>query len=237
MKQDYLSNWGTLFTKVQQPLQRMLELNIKTLQNLRYFKADELYHWQEPSKFLDHQMQITLQNGHQWLDYMRDSFYLLESMLYSAAQEFKSPSQNNMAQEIFGLGASLHNTLAKHAGSTSIKKTSQKQPASKRKLTTKEKTKNLATKSTQRGILSKSGRTAHAKAGAKNTKKTNKKEAHYGTGKNKPLTNNALERSAHGVPISENLHANKTSSAQKEKTQFGNVSSHEAKQNTPKRIN
>lgn len=93
MNQDYFKSWAALVTEMHKPFQAMMELNLKTLQNLHYAKPEEASSWQQPHKMIDHQMKMAMENSHQMLDYMRQSFQILENAFAMVSKEMRRNSE------------------------------------------------------------------------------------------------------------------------------------------------
>lgn len=86
--------WTEVSKKVQAPLQAMAELNVKTLQGFTFLKPEELATIKKPEELLEKQINITVKNGHIALDYMRDSFQLLEDSMLSLVKEVRNNTQS-----------------------------------------------------------------------------------------------------------------------------------------------
>lgn len=89
VNQAYFEKWSEIAKKVQEPVQAIAELNVKTLQNLSYIKPDELANLKKPEELLDKQMNVALENGHKALDYMQKSFQIMENAVLNFAREIK----------------------------------------------------------------------------------------------------------------------------------------------------
>ena len=89
MNQDYFTTFSDIAKKVQEPLQAMTELNVKTLQGLDYLKPDELTSIKKPDELLEKQIGLAITNGHKALDYMQKSFQIMEKAMLSMMQETK----------------------------------------------------------------------------------------------------------------------------------------------------
>ncbi|MDX1837868.1 phasin family protein [Legionella taurinensis] len=93
VNQAYFEKWSEIAKKVQEPVQAIAELNVKTLQNLSYIKPDELANLKKPEELFDKQMNIALENGHKALDYMQKSFQIIEKAMLNFAKDVKKTEQ------------------------------------------------------------------------------------------------------------------------------------------------
>ena len=89
MDQEYFSKFSDMAKKAQEPLQAIIELNVKTLQNMSYLKPDELTSIKKPDELLEKQLQLALENGHKGLDYLQKSFQIIEKAMLSCVKEVK----------------------------------------------------------------------------------------------------------------------------------------------------
>ncbi|KTD16788.1 hypothetical protein [Legionella jordanis] len=87
MNQDYFRSWAALVNEMHKPFQAMVELNIRTLQNLHYLRPEEAANWQQPNRIIDNQLKMAMENSHQMLDYMRQSFQIMENAFSSVSRE------------------------------------------------------------------------------------------------------------------------------------------------------
>jgi hypothetical protein len=81
MNKDYLQNWTLMVSEMQKPFQEMLDLNVKTVQGLKYVTLEEMSSLQQPGELLDKQVKLMMKNSRMILDYMSQSFQLLEHSL------------------------------------------------------------------------------------------------------------------------------------------------------------
>jgi selenophosphate synthase len=75
--------------KIQEPLQAIAELNVKTLQGLDYLKPEELAQIKKPEELVEKQIKVAIENGHKALDYMQKSFNILEKAMVGLVHESK----------------------------------------------------------------------------------------------------------------------------------------------------
>jgi hypothetical protein len=84
-----IEKWGEVAKKMQEPIQAIAELNMKTLQNMNYLKPDELLHAKKPEELLEKQIKLAVDNGHRAIDYMQKSFQIIEKAMVGFVQEAK----------------------------------------------------------------------------------------------------------------------------------------------------
>lgn len=93
MNQPNFEKWSEMAKKIQEPIQAITELNIKTLQGLTYLKPEELAHVKKPEEVLEKQIELAVENGHKALDYMQKSFQIIEKAMLSLVQEAKKTAK------------------------------------------------------------------------------------------------------------------------------------------------
>ncbi|CEK09179.1 hypothetical protein [Legionella hackeliae] len=98
MQQDYMSNWTNIVNRMQRPLQAIMELNTRTLQNISYLKPEDLSKIRKPEELLEKQMHVFVENGHKALDYMQKSFAIFEESLLSMSKEVKERTEETTRQ-------------------------------------------------------------------------------------------------------------------------------------------
>jgi hypothetical protein len=90
MNQDYFAKFSDMAKKVQEPLQAMAELNVKTFQDMSSMRPEQLTNIKKPEDFLEKQIELAVTNGRKALDYLEKSFEIFEKTMLSLAQETKS---------------------------------------------------------------------------------------------------------------------------------------------------
>ncbi|KTD07769.1 hypothetical protein [Legionella jamestowniensis] len=98
MQQDYVSNWTNMMSRMQRPLQAMMELNTRTLQNISYLKPEDFSKIRKPEELLEKQMNVFVENAHKALDYMQKSFSIFEESLLSVSREVKDRTEQTTRQ-------------------------------------------------------------------------------------------------------------------------------------------
>jgi hypothetical protein len=94
MQHQNYEKWSEVAKRMQEPLQEMAELNMKTLRALDYLKPEDLTHIKKPEELLEKQVNVLVQNGHKTLDYMQKSFQILEKAMLGFVQESKKAAVN-----------------------------------------------------------------------------------------------------------------------------------------------
>ena len=89
MNQQNFEKWTEMAKKLQEPFKAIAELNVKTLQGLTYLKPDELARVKKPEEILEKQINLAVENGHKALDYLQQSFQILEKAMLGIVQEAK----------------------------------------------------------------------------------------------------------------------------------------------------
>ena len=113
MNQEAFKKWTDITNHIQQPLQALTELNVKTLQNFKYIKPDELTSIKKPEDLLNKQMTAFIENGHNTLDYMKKSFSILENMvlfMYDEGKDSGISASNPMAAMQMAESTLLHSS-------------------------------------------------------------------------------------------------------------------------------
>lgn len=93
MNQNYFENWSEVAKKVQEPIQAITELNMKTFQSLNYLKPEELTKLNKPEEVFEKQFNLAVENGRKALDYMQKSFQIYEKFMFSMLQEAKNKTE------------------------------------------------------------------------------------------------------------------------------------------------
>lgn len=78
---DYFDKATQFAKRMQEPLQAIIDLNMKTLQSMSVMKPDELSKVKKPEDFFEKQVQFALSNGHRTLEYMQKVFEISEKAM------------------------------------------------------------------------------------------------------------------------------------------------------------
>lgn len=90
MNQAYFEKWSELAKKMQEPVQAITELNLRTLKNLSYIKPEELVHLKKPEELFEKQVNLAVENGHKALDYMEEYVRIMEKVALGFIKEVKA---------------------------------------------------------------------------------------------------------------------------------------------------
>ena len=87
MSKQYFEQYETLMKKIHEPFQAIAELNIKTLQGLSMVKPQDLAGIKEPGELIQKNLENALANGQKALDYLQETFNILEKTVLSVTKE------------------------------------------------------------------------------------------------------------------------------------------------------
>lgn len=82
MNQDYIERMSAMTKKMQEPLQALADLNLKTMQRFAVVKPEPFIP-KKPQDVLEKQLELVIENGHNALDYMQKSFQIIEKTMRS----------------------------------------------------------------------------------------------------------------------------------------------------------
>lgn len=132
MNQDYLQNWTMMMGEMQKPYQEMLDLNVKTLQGLKYLTVEDMSSMKQPGELLDKQIKLMMENSHMILDYMTQSFQLLEYSFLSLSKQFKENTVQSIKNS--GAGLSKNQKTVSEIMTKTVKPSEHKKTATKNKI-------------------------------------------------------------------------------------------------------
>lgn len=78
-----------IFNNLEAPIQRLMELNVKMMQNLSLMKPMDIFNLKKPEDILEKNMELFIQNSHMTLNYMRDTFHIIENHWLNVAREME----------------------------------------------------------------------------------------------------------------------------------------------------
>ena len=93
MNQQNFDEWSEMAKKIQEPFKAIAELNVKTLQGLTYLKPEELAQVKKPEEMLEKQINLAVENGHKALDYLQQSFQIIEKAMLGIVKEAKDTAE------------------------------------------------------------------------------------------------------------------------------------------------
>lgn len=82
-----LQDFAEIAKKLQEPVQALVELNVKTVQGLSFLKPEELAHIKKPEELIEKQFQLAIENSRKGLDYLQKSFQIMEKTWLGMSQE------------------------------------------------------------------------------------------------------------------------------------------------------
>jgi len=93
MDKNTFQDWSALTQGIQKPIHELIALNIKTLQEFTDTKIVDVTAIQKPEQLLKQQVELILANGKKAIDYMEQSFKILENALSSLSNEFNESNK------------------------------------------------------------------------------------------------------------------------------------------------
>lgn len=116
--------------KLSNPIQKIMELNQKTLRKFSFMEPGELT--QDPKALLEKNIQIFIDNGHASLDYMHQLFHIMEHSWINLSNDTREETKDMMkrtqstAKSVINKASHTKASASptKHASSSSRKKTS-----------------------------------------------------------------------------------------------------------------
>ncbi|EHL28983.1 hypothetical protein [Legionella drancourtii] len=96
MKNIYLDQ--KTFSNMSFPLQKLMELNVKTLQSMSYMKPDDLLNAKKPGDLFERNMDMLIQNTHMILNHMKDTFSIFENHWLNVTQHNEESVKNVVPQ-------------------------------------------------------------------------------------------------------------------------------------------
>lgn len=88
-KQPNFEQWNQVAQKLQAPINEIMELNLRSIQELATLRPDELAAIKKPEDLIEKQINLAVENGHKTLDYMQKSFQVVERVMLSLVKEVK----------------------------------------------------------------------------------------------------------------------------------------------------
>lgn len=80
LEQTYLKN---IPDHIQRPIQELITLNFRTLQNFSYLRPEELNNLRQPEDILQKNVAVFFENGYKTLSYFQQAFSIFEKHLLS----------------------------------------------------------------------------------------------------------------------------------------------------------
>lgn len=95
---EQMEQWKNSVRSFQQPLQDLMALNLKTLQNMSYLKPEQLSKLQRPEDLLEQNINVFIENSHKTLNYMQEAFHIFEKHMLSVASNAKKIGEQSLRQ-------------------------------------------------------------------------------------------------------------------------------------------
>jgi hypothetical protein len=163
-----------VFSGMEIPLQKLMELNIKTIQGMSYFKTSELMNLKKPEDLFVRNMNVLIQNSQMALNYMKDTFSILESHWFDLSRQTEESAEKVMhhassaAKKTLQTGSSTMKSAVKKLASTAKKASSStKAKTAAKKTASKVVAKSAAKSTAAKKVASKSAAKPTAKVAAK----------------------------------------------------------------------
>ncbi|KTD11004.1 hypothetical protein Lgra_1970 [Legionella gratiana] len=211
-----------IFNNLDAPIQKLMELNVKMMQNLSYMKPMDLLSVKKPEEIFEKQIELFVQNSNMMIDYMRTTFGILENHWLNVSRNFDQSPQKMMKEAYTTAEKSAKKTAT--AAKSSAKKTATKKsaPTEKKSVSTAKKTaSSIASANTKKD-------TKAAKVSKNPAPKSEKKKAKSTTSaQTKTSVIHAKEPISQGTPTgttNENIPVNTVT--EKSSTQDLNVQKH-----------
>ncbi|QMT60345.1 hypothetical protein [Legionella sp. PC997] len=96
MKNEFFEQ--KLFNNFDAPMQKLMELNVKMMQNLSLMKPVDLLSLKRPEDFFEKNMELFIQNSHMTLEYMRETFNILEGHWLNVSRNLDQNTKKMMSE-------------------------------------------------------------------------------------------------------------------------------------------
>lgn len=87
-----------IFNDLDLPMQKLMELNVKMMHNLSYMKPMDLFSAKQPQEILQKNLEIFIQNSQMALNYMRDTFNILENHWTHVSSSIDNTLKDKMSE-------------------------------------------------------------------------------------------------------------------------------------------
>lgn len=96
MKNNY--NDQKVFSNMEMPWQKIMELNIKTMQCMDYMKPGDLLNIKKPEEFFEKNMNMFLHNSNMVINHVRDTLNILENHILKVSHQTEESALKAMRQ-------------------------------------------------------------------------------------------------------------------------------------------
>ena len=107
-----VEQWNKTFNHIQEPVQEIAELNIKTLKKFSYLKPEELTRLQKPEDVIAKNIDIFIKNGRETLNYMQRAFNICEKHFISLSDDVRETTELAINQT----KSALRDSIKKNTG-------------------------------------------------------------------------------------------------------------------------
>ena len=167
---------------LEKTVHELINLNVKTIQNMTYVKPIGLLNTQKPELSLEKNVQLMIDNGHKALEYMQSVFDIMEKNWLNVSRQTLRQSQETMeqtektARSAINKGIKATGRATKSA--TSPLKSNTNQPTRSASSTTTAKTNKIKTAPSKKSRTASStpGRQAKATSGTSSISVTTRRE-------------------------------------------------------------
>lgn len=87
-----------IFNNLDTPMQKLMDLNVKMMQDLAYMKPINLFSATKPDEFFEKQIELFTQNSTMILEYMRNTFNVLQNHWFSVSHNFDQSQQKTIRE-------------------------------------------------------------------------------------------------------------------------------------------
>ncbi|PWY54054.1 hypothetical protein DGG96_19050 [Legionella qingyii] len=96
MKNEFFDQ--KFFNNFDAPMKKLMELNVKMMQNLSLMKPMDLSSIKRPEDYFEKNIELFMQNSHMTLNYMRDMFNILESHWLNVSRNLDQNTKKMMSE-------------------------------------------------------------------------------------------------------------------------------------------
>lgn len=122
MKNEFFEQ--KMFNNFEAPMQKLMELNVKMMQNLSLMKPMDLLSLKKPEDIFERNMELFIQNSHMTLNYMRETFNILEHHWFNVSRNMDQNTKKAINEASSSMKKSIKTTaktVAKKATSSAKK--------------------------------------------------------------------------------------------------------------------
>lgn len=91
--QEVFDKYFEAAKRLEIPFQELADLNAKTLQDMRLLRPEDMFNAQKPQELLDKQIELTLANCRNCINYMQKSYIIFEKSLQKILKETRSAKE------------------------------------------------------------------------------------------------------------------------------------------------